>query len=180
MFLTLLKRYHRCSEVSTPFQFLSARLFASKSGSSSKSSKKKIPKKNQEMEKSKKEDLGTAKEYIQRVKKSGKQIYKGVKDVVTGTHACQSIDFVGKDGKASSSKKSGDLSGKVPPGSVNKYSSKQAAKEVLQGTSKLVKQAGKKVMGGVGNPTGRKKGYENAVDTEKIKELGKELMKRDE
>jgi hypothetical protein len=87
MFLTLLKRYHKCFEASTSAQqYLNVRCIASKSGGSNKGKKKSSSKKSQEGQKLRKDELDTAKEYIQRVKKSGKQIYKGVKDVVTGTY----------------------------------------------------------------------------------------------
>jgi hypothetical protein len=85
MILTLLKQFRKCFEVSTPaLHYSNVRCIASKSGGSNKG-KKKSSKKSQEVgKKLRKDELDTAKEYIQRAKKSGKQIYKGVKDVITG------------------------------------------------------------------------------------------------
>jgi hypothetical protein len=83
--------------------------------------------------------------------------------------------------KGSSSSGSGGMSDAVPPASVNKYSSKQAVKEAFQSTSELVKDVGKKVMGGnVGSSSRGKSHNDKAVDMKKIKELGEELMKKDE
>jgi hypothetical protein len=70
------------------------------------------------------------------------------------------------------------MSDTVPPASINKYSSKQTVKEAFQSTSELVKDVGKKVMGG--NPNRGKNYSDKSVDMKKIKELGEELQKRDE
>jgi hypothetical protein len=86
MFLTLFRRFYGPHvEISTPFQFINLRYFAAKSGKGGNAkNKKQSLKKSQEIARTQREQLDTAKEYFQRVKKSGKQIYKGVKDVVTG------------------------------------------------------------------------------------------------
>jgi hypothetical protein len=177
MFFSFLRRFNGGAEMSTPLQFLNLRYFASKGGKGGSSkSKKQTTKKNTKVGRPKKDQIDSANEYFEQAKKSGKQIYKGVKEVVTGNFL--QLIFVGK-GKAAS-KNNEKISDRVPPNSINKYDSKQVFKEAFQSTTELVKEVGQKVMKDLGNGKNPGKGYNSKVDTEKIKELGRELNKKDE
>jgi hypothetical protein len=92
MFFTFLRRFYGGAEISTPLQYLNLRYFASKGGKGGSSKgKKRTTKKNLEVGKPKNDQIDPAKEYFEKAKKSGKQIYKGVKEVVTGKFPA--IDF---------------------------------------------------------------------------------------